>query len=230
LVGVKDNLFEGLRVMKHLLQERFVYLRECLTHFTTTGSVLPSSQWAAHALTNPLRRTARPQRILEVGAGTGAVTTKILKDMIDGDEFTICELNRRFMRTLREKLALNQDFQRHKAHVTFVEGPVQELPEDEPYDVIICAIPFNNLSLAVVEEIFAKLGRLSGKDTHLSFFEYVGIREINKVVSLKERRQRFEAIDMFIKNLAHQCLVSEETVWLNFTPIKIYTFQLRRAA
>lgn len=208
-----------------MLPEPLVFFKECVTHFTTTGSVIPSSRWAAQALTNPLRATGRPQRILEIGPGTGAVTTKILKDMIDGDELVICEINSRFMAALKNKLKVNSDFDKHKDRITFFEGAIQALPEVGTFDVIICAIPFNNLPLKVVEEIFEKLKRLSNKRTHLSFFEYLGLREIGQVVSLKERRQRMREIEGFFDELFKTHETHRKIVWLNFTPINIYTLK-----
>ena len=213
-----------------MLLDKIVYLREFLTEFTTTGSILPSSPWAARALSSPLRGTTEPQRILEVGPGTGAVTAQILRDMHEGDSLTICEINSRFMAALKKKLAKNEDFQRHKDRITFFEGPVQDMPDSGRFDLIICAIPFLNLPLTIVKEIFIKLEQLSFEHTSLTFFEYLGIREINLAVAMNERRERMKEIDQFFDKLHRDHESHRKIVWLNVTPINIYTMRLKRAA
>ena len=213
-----------------MLKEPAVFFKEFLTSFQTTGSVIPSSRWAAEALTTRLRVTKGRQRILEVGPGTGSVTKRILEDMHDSDVLTICEINPRMMKALKDSLLKNADFILHQSRITFIEGPIQALPEPAMFDTIICAIPFNNLPLNVVEEIFMKLKRVSHNDSYLSFFEYLGLREINMVISLQQRRRRMKQIEDFFDRLNSQHPTTRKIVWRNFTPINIYTVQLKRAA
>ncbi|MCB9029573.1 MAG: methyltransferase domain-containing protein [Deltaproteobacteria bacterium] len=205
------------------MNEHIVFFREFLTEFKSTGSAIPSSPWAAKAMTNSLRRTTRPQNILEVGPGTGPVTVKILEDMIDGDKLTICELNPSFMQALQKKLSKDENFNRHKENITFFQGPVQELPTEEIFDVIICAIPFTNLPVSAVEDIFKKLELCSHRNTHITFFEYIGLRQIGRIASIKERRERLDRVSQFFETLEAKYKKETKRVWLNFTPINVHT-------
>jgi len=207
-----------------MIKENFVFLREFLLEFQTTGACFPTSRWAAEALTDPLRVSGRPpKRILELGPGTGAVTVKILADMQPGDSLTVCEINPRFMKALKEKLAKLKDFQAHAKNVHFFEGPMQEMPEDTQYDVIVCALPFLNFPLEMVQEIFAKLRRLSTPDTLMTYYEYIGLRRVSKAVAPTARKQRMREIDGYMKSLAERIRLGRTRVWLNILPINIYT-------
>ncbi len=217
-------------LMKIMIKESTVFFKEFLRAFETTGSVIPSSRFAAEALTSRIRSASGPQSILEVGPGTGSVTRRILSDMRDNDSLTLCEINPRMMKALKAGLESNPHFIRHRERITFFEGPVQDLPEEKTFDTIICAIPFNNLTLEIVQDIFQKLKRLSHENTYLSFFEYLALRELNMVMAPSKRRKRMKQIEKFFDQLNSSCPTTRKIVWLNFTPINIYTMKLKAAA
>lgn len=208
------------------MKENIIFFKEFLNEFHTTGSCFPTSRWAAEALTNPIREKRTPKKILELGPGTGSVTTQILSDLIPGDEVTICEINERFMNTLKSKLASNTEFQKHSQNIEFFLGPMQELPETKKYDLIVCALPFLNFNLEMVREIFEKLKRLSSENSVMTYYEYVGIRSLRKNVGPKPSKHRFQEIDAFFKTIytAHQ--MKRTRIWLNVMPINIYTLKL----
>ena len=58
--------------MKRVLTEYGLFLREFWTNYHTTGAILPSGRWLAAALSRYVGKGNGPQRILEVGPGTGA--------------------------------------------------------------------------------------------------------------------------------------------------------------
>lgn len=203
------------------------FLTESIREFHYTGSIFPTSKWAAKAMTHPLREDPPSigRQILELGPGTGSVTIKILADMDRKDELTICEINPRFMAALKKFLAPNPDFIRHRDRVRFYCCPAQELPEDRKYDVIVCALPFLNFDLHTVRQIFGKLLKLSTEHTLMTNYEYIGLRNIGKIISPKSRRRRIYQVDRFFKRAA-PTLIQEEKVWLNVLPINIYTRKL----
>ncbi len=212
-----------------MLKDHVVYVKEFLKEFQTTGTCFPSSKWAAQSLTCPLRGPRAPQRILELGPGTGVVTVRILQDMIPGDRLTICEINPRFMQALKENLKKNPDFQRHAKNVTFFEGPAQEIPEDGSYETIVCALPFLNFDLDTVQAIFNKLARISTNTTKMTYYEYIGLRSLGKVVAASDRKKRLRQLDVFFDAVYKRHHMQRERVWLNFLPINIYTLHLENS-
>ena len=203
-----------------------IYLKEFFREFESTGTICSSSPWAASVLSAPAREYKAPRRILEVGPGSGVVTKFLLRNMQDEDELTICEINPRFMDALKKKLESNEYYQKHKDRVSFFLGPIQDLDTDKPYDAIVCAVPFLNFSLDVVEEIFAKLFSLSHKNTVMTYFEYIGLRQVGMLLSPPKRRSRLKSIHSYFDKLFSSHRHSRKKVWLNILPINVYRLEL----
>ncbi len=211
-----------------MLKENLAILKASLfSQFKNTGCFWSSSRWAADSLTQPMRRRRGGKlNILEAGAGTGAVTVSILKDLCEGDRLVVCEINSEFMKILKQRLQRNADYQKHKDNIIFFEGPIQDIPEDNKFDLIICALPFLNFELPLVKDIFQKLVRLSGKDTLMTYFEYLGIRPLSKVVSPNPRKRRIKEIDRYFHAEYLPRRVGQKICWLNHFPINIYTLDM----
>lgn len=209
-----------------MLKENLIFFREFVSNFQSTGSAFPTTRWAAEAMTTPLRGRAKALRILEAGPGSGSVTVKILKDMLPGDQLMLCEINPRLMKALKERLSANRDYLRHQKNVFFFEGPVQALPENTKYDVIVCAIPFLNFPVELVDEIFAKFKKLGSENGVMTYYEYMGLRHASMVMSPPERRSRMKKLDSYIRDVWRNQLVDTRRVWLNVLPIHVRTLRL----
>jgi len=209
--------------------EHLIFFTEFVREFQSTGSVCPTSKWAAAGLIEPLRQARNPMRILEAGPGSGSVTIPILENMLAEDRLTICEINPRFMKMLVARLERTEVYQRHRDRITFFLGPVQELPDDgRPYDLIVCAIPFLNLELPIVEDIFSKFQQLSHPETFLTYYEYMGLRVIGKMMSPPQWKSRLKKIDSFFKEMNEQADFNRSRVWLNLLPINIFKLKINQ--
>lgn len=209
-----------------MIKDNIHYLREFLTEFHHTGSFFPTSQKAAEQLANPLSGMRAPKRILELGPGTGSVTLPILSKMIPGDQLVICEINPRFMDLLKEKLNTKQTYIKHRQNVSFHLCPAQDLPEDIKFDIIVCSLPFLNFDLETVEEIFSKLQRISTPETVMTYYQYIGLRSIRKVVGSPKDKRRFAELDSFFEATCERHKTRRKRVWFNMLPINVYTMKL----
>jgi len=208
-----------------LLKEQIVFLREFFAEFKSTGTCFPSSKWAADALTRPIQGERPAQNILELGPGTGSVTIKILEEMQEGDRLTICEINPRFMQALKKMLLENEDYQKHRDKVTFFEGPVQSLPVEGKFNTIVCALPFLNFDLKTIQEIFARLKEVSLPDTVMTYYEYIGLKEIRRIVSSAEKKQLIRESEDFFEEVFEKHQMHRSKVWRNLLPIYIYKLE-----
>jgi phospholipid N-methyltransferase len=81
-----------------------IFFTESLRSFTTTASVLPSSRHLASAMLRPID-FERARAIVELGAGTGAVTLELLQRMRPDARLYALDINARFIEYLRQTVS-----------------------------------------------------------------------------------------------------------------------------
>src|ERR1700722_578934 len=81
-----------------------VFLTESLRSFSTTASVLPSSKHLPSAMLRPID-FERARVIVELGAGTGAMTIELLQRMRPDARLFGVENNARFVESLRNSVS-----------------------------------------------------------------------------------------------------------------------------
>jgi phospholipid N-methyltransferase len=216
-----------MKKTKNLIKDNILVMRESLNEFKATGCVCSSSPWAAEAMVEPLSKAKGPRRIIEVGAGVGPVTAKILDVLNPEDTLVICEINSRFMSNLKKRMQIHPRFEILKDSITFFEGPIQSLPvPEQKFDFIVCALPFLNFEKTLIQDIYNKLMSISAPSCLMTFFEYMALRNLSKVISPTERKLRMLEIDLFLNELYAPRKIGVKKVWLNLTPINVYTLSM----
>lgn len=202
------------------ISEYSTFFREFSRTFDTTGALVPSGRFLARALARPLREHAGgPMRILEVGPGTGAVTQEIVRHVRPPDDrLHIVELNERFVSLLRRRFDAEPEFCRVAAQTSIFHAPVQELRVDEPYDYIVCGLPFNNFPPELVEAIFRHLLGILRPGGCMTFFEYLWVRPFKKLVASRERRRRVAEVGGVLGKYLAQYEQGRDNVYLNVLP------------
>ncbi|MBN1393914.1 MAG: methyltransferase domain-containing protein [Pirellulales bacterium] len=217
------------RSPKHVLTESALFLREYIRHFHATGAILPSGRALAAALTQFISNhtDGSPGRtILEVGPGTGSVTRRIVERMGGDDRLDLVELNGTFVELLKRRFSTEPAFRAVAERTRIHHCPIEELPDDQRYELIVSGLPLNNFSVAEVDDVLATLiARLSPGGT-LSFFEYIAIRKARAVLSGRSERRRLRGIDAAMKRVFQNHGIRRDAVWLNVPPAWVH--HLRR--
>src|ERR1700677_3247975 len=117
------------------------FYQEFRRAYRNTGSILPSSRGLARALASPFRQRIGPARILEVGPGTGAVTTEIVRQLRPHDRLDIVEINAHFVDVLRRRFDEEPLFQARQSQANLIHAPLQEVPGAAVYDYMISGGP-----------------------------------------------------------------------------------------
>ena len=200
--------------MRQRLVDYRVFWRQFRQAYNSTGAVLPSGRGLAVALSRFIRDgeahiaeslrdsdTAVSERlpyvsrrILEVGPGTGAVTLQIIKHMRPQDRLVLVERNEQFVSHLTTRLAEIPAARSMGDRISLVHSAVEDLPDDEPFDLIISGLPLNNFAVDSVQQILAQLSRLLAPGGTLSFFEYVAVRRVKSLVCSSADRERLQGI------------------------------------
>lgn len=219
--------------MRQQLADYRLFWKEFRRTYHDTGAILPSGNRLARALTHYVRNGPKNEtvsrRILEVGAGTGAVTREILAALRPNDRVTLVELNKQFANRLRDRLMRDKQWQAVAERVEVVQSSVEEVSEDQPFDAIISGLPLNNFSVELVERLMAKMHRLLAVEGTLSFFEYIAIRKAKALISRREERTRLRAIACLLEQQFAEREIRRDQVWANVPPAWVHHLQYSKS-
>jgi phosphatidylethanolamine/phosphatidyl-N-methylethanolamine N-methyltransferase len=206
------------------LSDYQTFLTQFLRNYETTGSVLPSGRALGSALCRYVGDGRAPQKILEAGPGTGAVTGCIIDRLREQDELWMVELNPTFAAHLRASFKNKPAFRDAAARCHLIEGSVAQLGplSDGQFDLIISGLPLNNFSSADVQGILQAYAKLLKPGGVLSFFQYILIRPAKMFVSAGEERHRLKGVGDAIEGLLGEREFAREWVWVNVPPAWVH--------
>ncbi|MCH9034997.1 MAG: methyltransferase domain-containing protein [Planctomycetes bacterium] len=201
-------------------QNRLRFLKEYVSDPSTVGALAPSSGALAQALCEPFRRFQRPARVLEVGAGTGAVTRHLGALLGEKDELDICEIQPRFADILRRDVLSRPEFADsvRSGRVRLLVQPVQEIANENHYDFIISGLPLTAFDLQLVEEVFDSFRRCLKRTGVLSYFEYMAMRRTSRTFSVGRFRKRVRSVSRYLTARIREHQFARRTVLRNFPP------------
>jgi phospholipid N-methyltransferase len=207
------------------LSDYQTFLTQFLRNYETTGSVIPSGRALGSALCRYVGSGRGPQKILEAGPGTGAVTGCIINQMRQDDELWMVELNPTFAAHLRRAFNDKPAFREAASRCHLIEGSVAQLgplSKDGQFDLIISGLPLNNFSSADVNDILQAYATLLKPGGILSFFQYILIRPAKLFVSVGPERDRLRGVGDAIEGVLGTREFAREWVWVNVPPAWVH--------
>lgn len=200
------------------LSEHLQFYRQFRRRFDTTGAIAPSSRFLARALTSPLTRRTGPLRVLEIGPGTGAVTSEVVRRLGPESRLDLVEINEEFAGLLQQRFQRDKQFQPVAERARVHCCPLQEFRPNEPYDVVISGLPFNNFPAALVEELIDHALALLTSGGEMAFFEYMFVRPVRRVVSPQDVRERLGQIEGILQTRFAKHRFRTDWVFVNIPP------------
>jgi phospholipid N-methyltransferase len=198
------------------------FLTQFLRNHETTGSLIPSGRALGSALCRYVGEGAAPQKILEAGPGTGAVTGCIIERMRHDDQLWMVELNPTFAAHLRAAFTHKPAYREVASRCHLVEGSVQELGHAGEFDLVVSGLPLNNFSSAEVRDILDAYSKLLKPGGILSFFQYIMIRPAKMIVSVGSERDRLKGVGEAIERILREREFAREWVWPNVPPAWVH--------
>ena len=208
--------------MRQRLAEYRLFWREFRHTFESTGAVLPSGRSLAKALASRVGTSTTPQRLLEVGPGTGAVTAYVISRLGPEDQLDLVEINERFAAILRGRLHSEPSWRLVADRVRVLKKPVEEIDECGCYDVIVSGLPLNNFSCDLVKHILGHFHRLAANESQLSFFEYVALRKAKALCSKSAERRRLSGIELLLQREFDSWQVERQCIVANVPPAWVH--------
>ncbi len=203
-----------------MVANRLTFLKGYFRRPNVVGALAPSSRALAAALCEPYRQHTRPAKVLEVGAGTGAVTRHIGKLLGEEDELDVCEIVSDFADVLERDVLNRVDFAPAVAQgrVRLLRSAFQDLPFEGRYDFVISGLPLTAFDLRDVREVFRVVRRALKPGGVFSYFEYVGLRRTSRVLAVGRRRDRIRLVSAYLTRRIRNHQFDRRTVLWNVPP------------
>jgi phospholipid N-methyltransferase len=196
------------------------FLRRYLAAPQLVGAVTPSSRFLARALAAPFAERGKPARVLEVGAGTGAVTERLIKLLGPEDHLDICEIQPEFA-TIIDRTILSEPKaaeMRAKGQVSLLCCPVQTIRAVVPYDYIISGLPLTAFAPGTVRDVMESIRVNLAPSGVFSYFEYVGLRRLRVWLSSLRGKHEARVVSDMLTGQIQTHEIGRQTVWCNLPP------------
>lgn len=209
--------------MFQAIRNNLTFFRNFRTRFETTGSILPSSRFLGKSMSRFLaKRGDGPLRVLEIGPGTGPVTSEIVRHLKPGDCFDLVELNEEFVDVLKKRFETEAAWSAVKDVSHIHQLPLQEFQFDEKYDIVISGLPFANFPGELVQQFVDQYAQLVKPGGTISYFEYMFIRPIKTKVSWGKSRGQIQAVDAVVREFCRKYEFCRDNVFLNVPPAWVH--------
>lgn len=187
--------------------------------FRMLGAFAPSSQRLADAMTRYVK-DHQGDRILEVGAGSGAITKALIKKMNHSQTSDVVEIFPQLASLLKMR------FGDHKAVNIFGGDILDFVALPNSYDLIVCSLPFNAFAPQTCEAILTRLVVLAKDGAILSFFEYRILQGLAKLVLPKKKREQFLKSHDLLEQFNRRFKFDEEVVYMNIPPAIVHYLRI----
>lgn len=204
------------------MKEHFTFLQEVRRNFQTTGALLPSSPALTRAVAEEIAPGRGGRSILEIGAGTGACTRKILPRLAPTDRFVVYELNEVLFGYLRSRLEGHGHWHRFADIVDLRCDAFPNNAEEGAYDIIVSGLPINNMTPSFVEEIFRSIFKCLKPGGKFVFYEYCFIRGLKRPFVGPRHAVRLRKIERILDKYLRSNEIRRRTVFGNIPPAWVH--------
>jgi phospholipid N-methyltransferase len=212
------------------LRERQLFLKQALQDLHEVGSIIPSSQVTAKAMTAAFRRRTAPARVLEVGAGTGPITARIARELKPGDFLDAYEINPDYGAFLARRFEEEPDLRAVRDQVALHTADILQIEKVPQYDYIISAIPFTAFPATAVAEFFETYRQILKPNGTLTYIEFAFGRHVMRILTRKEdEKARIRAVARVVDEYVDQYQVNHKFVLFNAPPARIRSLQFSSA-
>jgi phospholipid N-methyltransferase len=214
----------GVRELRARVRTRLVFYSEVLSATREVGAFSQTSAVVADAVAEPLAACPAPRAVLEVGAGTGALTRGLLRRLGRGDRLDLCEINPRFARLLEREIVPVA-----APTVRVFAADAEALPADARYDVIVSSLPWLNFEPAKVERILARYEASLRAGGTIAYVDYWA-NGVRTLVSSGPERRRLRQVLAVTRDFQRRHLYRRRIVPWNVPPACVHYLTKRTEA
>ena len=190
-----------------------------------TGAILPGSKALARAMAAYLAQKQGQVRVLEVGAGTGAITAEIIPLLQPGDSLDIVEISPKLMACLQQRCRQEPRFRTDGIEVRFINDDIRKVSFQADYDYIIFSLPLTNFPSAMVQEILDLMMSHLKPGGVFSYVKYIFISRLKYLVSGPMVRTEMRANRAIADVFAGKYQVERRAILRNVPPAWTHYWQ-----
>lgn len=185
------------------------------------GEIVPLSARVAKIITQPIRKEDSPKKMMEVGAGSGALTKKIITKMTENDHLDLIEIEPLLCDVLREKFG-------HLKNVSIQCMDFLNWHPNYQYDYIVSTLPFNSFKHDLVQKLVDHLAELAKPSAYVAFVEFKWLSGFRMLGMNKAEKEEFLKTRSAIEGFYEKHKQYTSNVYLNFPPILIYHLKINK--
>lgn len=213
------------------------FMRGGLKNFDAVGTIFPLSRYMAAAMIKNIDQAQlkngekKVTRIIEVGAGNGALTEYLVTWMeqqkkLHSNEYVLdlVELDSDFCASLTEKFKNYPWVHVHCADIS-------KFKSAEQYDILISTLPFNSkiFNADMVKQIIQSFEDMTKDKGVIMYVEYAACGKINKTLFLDaSRKAEFDAKHALLNRFKAKHDTASRIVFRNVPPTHLYTVKIRK--
>ena len=209
------------------LRDYTLFFGQFWRNLRQSGAILPSSSALARAMTSYLARKQGQVRVLEVGAGTGALTAGIVPLLRPGDALDIVEINPKLMAHLQWKFQHLPQFRADGVAVRFINDDVRKIAFEHKYDYIIFSLPLTNFPPGMVQELLDLMMSCLKPGGVFSYVRYIFISRLKSLFGGSRLRAELRANRAIMNTFARKYQIERRAVWRNVPPAWAFFWQKR---
>ncbi len=212
-----------------MTQPRRIFREQARADFRSVGAIAPSSRWLAASLTDGLLNESgvspEPRCLLEVGAGTGAVTTALVAATGPRDTLLVIEQNAAFAACLEARIATDPAFREARDRIRVLNASVGTLKPIPRFQAIVSSLPFNNFTPDEVSGFLDLFRAVLLPGGELRFFEYLAIRRLRAAVATRVERERLVGVGRVLSTALAAGRSRSRVVWWNLPPAVVHVLR-----
>lgn len=195
------------------------FLREAIGNLPQVGAVCASSPALAREMARPLAgRRSAPVRVLEAGAGTGAITREVVRLLGPDDRLDICEPVRSFADLLAARFQSVPD----GPHVVVHQCLLSRMHAPGPWDFVLSSIPVMNMHPEDAARTLETLLSWTAPGGTLAFWRCSWWGLWSRLSLDREERARRRAVARTVRGFLASVRVSSTDVPLNLPPAVVH--------
>lgn len=188
---------------------------------TQVGEIVPCSARVAKKVTETIDQDRGPKTILEIGAGSGALTGHIINKMTAKDVLDLIEIEPILCDELKNKFG-----QIPNVHIHCVD--FLQFTSHDRYDYIVSSLPYNSFPPKLTQALIDHMLHLADANAYISFVEIKWFPMIKSWFLNQENKKQYQENREIINNLYNKYHLYSTSVYMNFPPIIVHHLRLKR--